>query len=514
MHTINRRQFIQLSSASGAALGASLLAEGAVAAPPAMAGADAFVDRIAFGPWMNDTRTAPLPFSLWPVDAFDDITVQSIIDTFDLNEAYGYNIYDIFGLFATWGWPEDIESAATPERAARVRKLIKAAHARNIKVICGMGVYSWGFDEIIKKHPEVAGVNQQYPNDHVMCGSKEESWKWQKKLIDFMMKWEIDGFHLEAADLGRCTCPDCMAKWPRNPEYFCDISARTARYIREKMPEAYVLITTISWADWNVGFTDEDKDAVVAISDTVDCIFDQGHHGCYVRPPARKPFIERLQCRFGTSGGLWVYPTYTWDRLQWFLPYARQTGTHMKELYADGGRGVMYYQGPPNNPGVEINIAFGGQLMCNPGTSVEENLAAVLERIYKPKSPAALDKLVAVVLAAEDAYFKNMDWDEAHAYLKGNTLFPGPGELHLSRPITGIYGTPDYLFEPQLTFEGRMAYNAGLEAALKDAYAIGDKCEAQEKITRLQTAMLNTLMMVRTAITTQQWQEQRAKERQ
>jgi hypothetical protein len=105
-----------------------------------------------------------------------------------------------------------------------------------------------------------------------------------------------------------------------------------------------------------------------------------------------------------------------------------------------------------------------------------------------------------------------MEWDDKHLYLKGNKLFPGPGELHLSRPITGLYGTPDYILEPQLSFEGRKAYNLGLEAALKDAYAIGDQFEAQDKMTRLQTAMLNTLMMVRTAVSTQQWEEQRAKE--
>ena len=514
MKKMNRRQFMQVSSASGAVFGAGLLAQGAasMSSTPGKTGEHAFVDRIAFGPWMNDTRPEPLPFSGWPVDAFDDVTVDGIIRTFDLNQAFGYNIYDIFGLFATYAWPEDIESAATPERAARVHKIIKAAHRRGIKIICGMGVYSWGFDEIIKKHPEVAGVNQQYPNMNVMCGCKEESWKWQQKLVDFMMKWDLDGFHLEAADQGRCTCPDCMAKWPRNPEYYHNITSRTAAYIREKAPSAYVMVTTISWADWNTGFTEQDKDALVEMSKNVDCIFDQGHHSCYIRPPARKPFIDRLHCRFGTSGGLWVYPTCTWDRLQWFLPYPRQTGTHMKELYADGGRGVLYYQGPPNNPGVEINIAFGGQLMRNADKSIEENLSSVLEQIYQPKSPAALDRLVKVVLGAEDAYFNSMEWDEKHLYLKGLKAFPGPGELHLSRPITGIYGTPDYLLEPQLTFEGRKAYNAGLETALKDAYAIGDQFKAQDKMVRLQKAMLNALMMVRTAITTQQWEEQQAKD--
>lgn len=501
---------MQESIVGTAVLSSGLLAQTSAPAA-ATADAKAFVDRIAFGPWMNDTRMSPLPFAGWPPDAFDDGTVDSIIRTFDLNKAFGYNIYDIFGLFATYGWPEDIESAATPERAARVRKLIEAAHDRGIKIICGMGVYSWGFDEIIQKHPEVASKPQQYPNEHVMCASKEASWPWQQKLVDFMIQWGIDGFHLEAADLGRCTCADCMAKWPNNPDYFCEISARTAKYIREKMPNAYILVTTISWADWTAGFNAHDLDSLVELSKTVDCIFDQGHHGLYVRPPERKAFIDRLHCRFGTSGGIWVYPTYTWDRLQYFLPYPRQTGTHMQALFADGGRGVMYYQGPPNNPGVEINIAFGGQIMNHPGKSIEENLSEVLKRLYKPKTPEALARLVKLVFAAEDAYFKNMDWDDEHRYLKGNKLFPGPGELHLSRPITGLYGTPDFILEPQMTFDGRMKYNAELEAVLREAYAIGGEFEATDKMERLQTAVLNMLMMLRASISTQQWEEQQAK---
>jgi len=59
-------------------------------------------------------------------------------------------------------------------------------------------------------------------------------------------------------------------------------------------------------------------------------------------------------------------------------------------------------------------------------------------------------------------------------------------------------------------FEGRKAYNAGLEAVLKEAYVIGEQFEAQEKVTHLQTAILNALMMLRAVISTQQWEEQQA----
>ena len=41
------------------------------------------------------------------------------------------------------------------------------------------------------------------------------------------------------------------------------------------------------------------------------------------------------------------------------------------QLFAQGGRGVMFYQGPITNPGVEVNVAVGGRLMCNVGRSIE-----------------------------------------------------------------------------------------------------------------------------------------------
>jgi len=514
---MDRRGFLKMNAALGASLLAqsTVPAQGETALHPAQTG---FTDRLAFAPWMNDVRMHPLPFSGWPADTFDDVTVSSLVRTLELNAAYGYNYFDIYGLFATWGWPANLADAATPERVRRVRQVLDAAHSNGIKVIYGMGVYSWGFDEIIKADPAVAG-----PNPHAMCASKEESWKWQQKLVDFVLEYDLDGFHLESADLGRCTCDECMRRWPHNAAYHNYITSRTAQYIRSVRPDAYICVTLISWADWNEGLTDADKDALVELSKNVDCIYDQGHRSCYVDPRKghdRASFIKRLHCRYGTSGGLWVYPTYAWDRLQWFLPYPKQTGAHMKALYADGGRGVMYYQGPPNNPGVEINIAFGGEFMRHPDRSIEDNLAAVLERLYKPKSPKALDSLLKVVRGAEDAYFENMDWDEDRLYLKGNKelpqLFghlPGPGEFHLSRPITGLNGEPDYLLEPHLTYEGRMAYSSALEACLKDAWSFDKQFEEQDKITRLQTAMLNTLMMLRACLSTVRWGEQQEKHR-
>src|SRR5262249_12842667 len=146
-----------------------------------------------------------------------------------------------------------------------------------------------------------------------------------------------------------------------------------------------VIIATIQgYSTWGKSFTEEEKTYLVELSKSVDCLFDQGHRGTYIPQGDWPGFIQRLHCAYGTSGGIWVYPPQRWERSRWFLPYALRTGKHIKELYAAGGRGAMYYQGPVVNPSTELNVAFGGRIMNNVGKSLEEVLAETLESLYRP----------------------------------------------------------------------------------------------------------------------------------
>jgi hypothetical protein len=136
-------------------------------------------------------------------------------------------------------------------------------------------------------------------------------------------------------------------------------------------------------------FTEVEKDLLFEFSKSVDCIFDQGHRQPYVPAENRREFIQNLHCAYGTSGGVWVYPPQRWDRLRWFLPYPTHTGTHIRELYGDGGRGLMFYQGPVRNPSTEINIAVGGRIMLDTEREVEDVLSEVVESLYRPRNTAA-----------------------------------------------------------------------------------------------------------------------------
>jgi len=117
-----------------------------------------YPDRMAFGAWINDVRSQPLALDKWPPVVLDDTAEQSLVETMDLQAASGYNVFDVFGFFAAYGWPVDIVSAVDKDRDKRVRRILKAAHERGIKLIYGLGVYSWGFDEIIKSDAEVRGL--------------------------------------------------------------------------------------------------------------------------------------------------------------------------------------------------------------------------------------------------------------------------------------------------------------------------------------------------------------------
>ena len=301
-----------------------------------------------------------MPFENWPYCVLDDKTVDGIISALDVQSASGYTVIDFAGFWTTYAWPVDVDHVVDKDRQRRINQILKAAHERKIKVICfPSGILNWGFDNILKSHPEL-----QTDNKHEMNPFKEETWQWLYKIFDYAANtYDIDGFHLEAADQGRCRTQECMEKWPDNVAYYSYVTGKLADYLRQKYRDKLIITTIQGFSEWGKGFTPEQTNSIVDLSKKVDCLFDQGHRGTYVPQSEWKEFIPKLHCAYGTSGGIWIYPPQRWDRSRWFLPYAQGTAKHLKELYEAGGRGVMYYQGPVMNPSTEVNIDFGGRMM-------------------------------------------------------------------------------------------------------------------------------------------------------
>ena len=364
---------------------------------------------------------------------------------------------------------------------------MKAAHERKMKVICfPSGILNWGYDEILKHHPEL-----QTDNKHEMNPFREESRKWLYRVFDYAADtYDIDGFHLEAADQGRCKTPECMEKWPDNVAYYCYVTGKLADYLRRRYPEKLLITTVQGFTTWGKGFTAEQTEHIVDLSQKVDCLFDQGHRGTYVPQAEWKGFIPQLQCAYGTSGGFWVYPPQRWERSRWFLPYVQRTAKHMKELYEAGGRGVMYYQGPVMNPGTEVNIAFGGRMMRDIQKGIEDTLSETLERLYQPQSSVALLKLVEIYHRAETMYFDQWNAERIVAAQKA----PEPGELHLMNLFGATPGAATYLMEPYLDTNGRLKYKLGLTEILKDLLTIESDFNDHGRIARIEHGISETLV--------------------
>ncbi len=482
---VDRRKFIGISAAAGLS---SLVGSSSVNAfADAEADPEGYRFRIAFDAWINDVRNEAMTLDNWPYGVFDDQTVDGIVKALDIQSQAGYNVIDLLGLWTTYAWPLDIEHVVDKDQQRRIARIVTAAHDRKMKVICfPSGILNWGFDKILQAHPELGTDNK-----HEMNPFKEESWKWLYRVFDYAAdNYDIDGFHLEAADQGRCKTPECMENWPDNVAYYCYVTGRLADYLRQKHRHMLLVTTIQGFSTWGKGFSAEQVERIVDLSKKVDCMFDQGHRGTYVSPSDWGGFIPKLHCAYGTSGGIWVYPPQRWNRTRWFLPYVQRTGQHMRELYQAGGRGVMYYQGPVENPSTEVNMDFGGRMMTQTAKSIDDILGETLEHLYQPKSSSALQKLIAVYKGAEDAYFEQWNQQRIEEVQKA----PPPGELHLTNLFGASPGASTYLMEPLLDTQGRLKYKQDLTSVFRDLSIIEDDFHDGGRILRMKQGISEALV--------------------
>lgn len=499
LRDMNRRQFLQQTS-----LGAALLTAG----PPlnSFAGAgepnagtpkpEAYQYRIAFGAWLNDLRLSPLPLENWPAPQFDDESVASAIRAMDVQADAGFDRLDVWGLFATYGWPPDITSALDADRKRRIQQLLAAAGQRGMKIMLGLGTYSWGYDKILLADPDVRGKNADgSPHPHALCDANPKSFEYVKKIIDFALgEFNFGGVHLESCDLGCCACPHCAGK-DGVVAYNVRINTKTADYLKQRWPEKTVYVITINWSPPGKHFDADQKAKVIELSRHIDCVFDQGHSGYHIAEAERPDFIRQLHCAYGTSGKLWLYPDTRWDRASYFLPYPRRAGEALKREYQDGVRGCLFYQGPVSNPGQELMIAFGGRILSNPARSIEDALGEVLEKYYRPRNSAARNRLLKAVQTAEDSYFSQ--WSaESFAKLWG---IPVPGEFKLDQNLFGTSpGPATYLKEPCLDVKGRREYRNGLKSVLAEVSELEGQCDDHGRLATLRRCVTVTLAMLNT----------------
>jgi len=383
-------------------------------------GGSCFKYRTALGCWVNDVASVPR-IEPWPSSTIDAVLERDLAGFFDLLKEAKLDSVILFGLLATRRWAPDFPKTFSSQRAAAVRRILASARDRGLKVLYGLGLYSWGFDKIIEADPNVQGTNHW-----VMCPSKEASHEVMESLVDYLLStFAFDGFHFESADLGRCECPPCKQK--SDLVYHVELNERMARYVNSrwagKIIEMYDPSGLKSRRDW-LAWSEASKQ----FSFLIDPNNRADAFGCR----ARKEIISGLHCPYGTRGGTWTYPPQRWGKLRWFVPIIQRRADHYRRLAADGGQAAMVQAGPPINPAEEATMRCTGKFLDDPYRDVQGVLHETMAEMFDPKTTGAADEAADIFWSAENAYFSAAN-------------FPQEGELWLEPLLGRMAGPPIYL---------------------------------------------------------------------
>ncbi len=387
--------------------------------------------------WVNDISAAPHWGGRWPMIELSDETVGDTLKLIDTAARWGYNALVSWGLFVAHAWPTDLARCAPKEHMRKLRVLFDAAASKGVKLLVGLGVYSWGFEEITKACPVVRQGEsikcwgKIVPhNGDCMCFSQLDSREWMRRIVDFIVETtNAPGFQLQPFDRGRCICPQCASM--DDSTYFSALICDIAGYIKEKWPDKLVAVS-----GWGMSFDRQtNMDAVKRMASHVDYLSDITNSSLKTGREFRRQLIAQLPCAFGDSAGCSVTCPQTWDRLRWYLPHVRLNGAFIRTMFEDGGRASEIFAGPLMNPGTAVSLRALGALLLDPTLSDEAATEAAVDELYRPLNSETRTRLTQIVLHAEQAYF-----DGPGARHEGDLLFeeltnvcPGPPIYLLGR---------------------------------------------------------------------------------
>jgi hypothetical protein len=348
--------------------------------------------------WLRDLASEPTPHDPWPCIRWDERLLADQIRFLDAQAELGVTYNLAWGLFIDRAWPVPIENVIDGRRAAMLAAFTAAAHERGLKVLAGVGIYSWGFDEVIARVPAVSAGHA-----HAMCPFREEAWEWQRRVLDFLMepRWGLDGISMQSADQGRCDCPRCRALSPA--EHHAGILIRSAEHVRAGRPD-----WVIGQASWGLRVDEPGEfEHIRRISQAVDYMVevrelsaDAGRRG---------EIAQGMGCAFGSVGGVFVEPPQHWERLRWFVPCGLGSARALARLWADGGRACEIFYRPFANPAEEVSWRTAARVLAAPSTAPEVALAEAVGAVYGVAG-SAREALADWFARGEAAYFARADF--------------------------------------------------------------------------------------------------------
>ena len=89
--------------------------------------------------WMIDMSSTEC-HDAWPSVRLDSAVIADYVETLDFLQRSKMNEITLWGLFTNKYWEPEIEKTIDSNRKSLIKKVIRLAHERKIKVILGMGI--------------------------------------------------------------------------------------------------------------------------------------------------------------------------------------------------------------------------------------------------------------------------------------------------------------------------------------------------------------------------------------
>jgi hypothetical protein len=376
--------------------------------------------------WMVDFSRKPI-VDHWPSIRLDSSVYADYIETLDFLKRTGMNEITPWGLFTDENWQPDISETISAKRKTLINKVIKAAHDRNIKVMCGLGVYSWGFGKILQLHPELACP----VNAPVMDLARSDAWEWQKKVLDYLIdNFDFDGISMQSGDKG--WCHSGMFANISEMKYHSILIQKAVHYIRIKKPDYIIGI-----CGWGMNMSNtHDFSAIVEMTRNVDYMIDVGETVAFSGNEYRKTLIKAISpCAYGSTATPNIEPIQALKRDGYFIPTTFATAKHLKEIFDEGGLACEAYARSRGNPGDLVTAEVMARILSNPESDINKAQKDVLSEIYKPANQSALNTLSEIFAQAEIGFFK---------YSKVITPADQYGNIILLMPRTQIRSSLEY----------------------------------------------------------------------
>ena len=432
---------------------------------------DAFVHRGYLG-WIRDLATESRPGDEWPSIVVDDRLVQDYEQVSATLARDGINEFEIWGLAASHSYSQDIEKSADADRRKEVARIIAAVHKQGIKVLAGTGIYSWGFDAIVAAHPEISCRN----SPHVANPTRALSWEYQKRIIDYLFSFGVDGITLQPGDQGRCDCGQECTAMGDDAAYFTAVIQQSAAYVRSRYPKAMLGI-----GGYGIDLSHvKDPGRLRRLNYGLDYYIDVGNTTRQIRPGL---IAAIAPTEFGGIAAPGVSPPQHLARDHWFLPTFQHQIAELKRLHADGGRASENFMRILANPSDEISMRLVARYESDPLGDWRPKLDKLIGEIYGPRTDAARNRLRHIFIEAESAYFDN-----------SSTNLDFDIELE---PLVGKDASPLLYLSNRMTQTQRSAYAARMESLLAEAESIVPNVRNKERLRQAIRCIRNVLDDVR-----------------